>query len=247
MTIDRPTRRAIGTVIAVVLASLALDRLLGPFRVGTRDDEIAWEAGDVVALPTPRDGDDVSVEGAIADRRSRREYADAPLELSELGQLCWAAQGITDQGTDARAAPSAGALYPLELYVVVGEPGVTGLKSGVYRYRPATHDLARGENDVSQSDLKEAAVDQDHVEDAPVDLVIAAVDTRTTGTYGQRGRSRYVPMEAGHASENVYLQAEALGLATVTVGAFADDRVLDVLGADPDQRPLYILPVGHRP
>lgn len=246
MTSDRPTRRAIVTIFAVVLASLVLERLLGPFRFGNQDNA-PWQSDDVAELPTPQERGGVSVETALADRRSRREYADAPLDRSELGQLLWAAQGVTDQESGFRAAPSAGAFYPLELYVVVGDPGVTGLESGVYLYRPETHDLARGETEGSQAELRAAAIDQEDVEAAPVGIVIAAVDERTTGKYGQRGRRRYVPMEAGHASENVYLQAEALGLATVTIGAFADDRVLDVLGTDPDQRPLYILPVGRRP
>ena len=246
MDIDRASRRTIVVVLALAVTTLLLDHVLGGSRVDRQDDDVGWQADNVVELPTPQRTGDVSVEETLADRRSRREYADAPLERSELGQLLWAAQGITDESTGFRAAPSAGGLFPLEVYVLVGDPGVTGLESGVYRYRPETHELARGERDASQAALRDAAVDQDHVEDAPVDIVIAAVDERTTGKYTGRGRSRYVPMEAGHASQNVYLQAEALGLSTVAVGAFVDDGVLDVLGTDPGQRPLYIMPVGKR-
>lgn len=243
MTRDRLSRRTIVTLLIVVIASLVLERLWGSSRLA---EPGADTTDNGVELPPPRRGGDVAVEDAIADRRSRREFADDPLKRAELGQLLWAAQGITDPSSGFRAAPSAGALYPLELYVVVGDPGVTGVESGVYHYRPETHELVRGNREVNQGDLRAAAVDQEHVEEASVDIVVTAVDERTTQKYGERGRRRYVPMEAGHASENVYLQAEALGLAMVTVGAFSDEQVIDVLGVNTGQRPLYILPIGKR-
>lgn len=247
MDSDLTSRRTVVTVLLVVVASLVVDLFLGAFRFVSRREDIDWDSIGTESLPEPRERGDRSVAAVIADRRSRRTYADAPLSRAELGQVLWATQGVTSRSNGHRAAPSAGALYPLELYVVVGEPGVSGIGTGVYRYRPETHDLAKGTTEDVQSALADAAVDQRFVERAPVDIVICGVDERTTGKYGTRGERRYVPMEAGHAGENIYLQAEALGLSTVSIGAFRDDRVLDILGASSNQRPLYIFPVGHRP
>jgi len=243
---DRPSRRAVLVLLAVTALSLTLELVFGVFGTVRRDGD-GWTARDPVPLPEPREVSELSVEAAIAARRSRRDYADRALERRELGQLLWATQGVTDRRSGYRAAPSAGALYPLEVYVVVGSPGVEGLDSGVYRYRPAAHELDRGSAGDVQPALREAAADQASVEAAAVDIVLFGVDERTTGRYGERGSERYVPMEAGHAGENLCLQAEALGLATVPVGAFGDDRVRDIVGAPADQRPLYVFPVGARP
>lgn len=245
MDLERPSKRTILTLAAVALLSLLLDVAFGAFRV-VRTDGGETPAATSVSLPTPRGKSDVSIEEAIANRRSRREYGDRPLELRTLAQVCWAAQGVSERTTGHRAAPSAGALYPLELYVVVGTPGVADLDPGVYHYRPEKHALTRERTGDVQSQLEDAAVDQDHVGAAAVDLVVTAVDERTTGKYGKRGRTRYVPMEAGHVGENVYLQAESLGLSTVAIGAFDDDRVREIVGASATERPLYIFPVGER-
>jgi SagB-type dehydrogenase family enzyme len=246
MRIEQPSRRTVLTILAVAGLSSLLSLVFGAVRLVRTDGGAEWRAVESVPLPGPRRDGDVSVEEAIANRRSRREYGDGALSRRELGQLLWAAQGVTERLTGSRAAPSAGALYPLEVYVVVGSPGVEGLESGVYRYRPGPHDLVRGSTGDVQSALRAATLDQEFVEEAAVDVVVCAVDERTTRKYGPRGRERYVPMEAGHVGQNLYLQAEALGLATVSVGAFADDRVRDLVGAPADQRPLYVLPVGER-
>ena len=246
MALERPSRRTILTLLVVAGLSLALDLVFGAFRFVRTDDGAEWSVEESVTLPRPRERSDVSVEEAIAGRRSRRAYSDRALDRGELGQLLWATQGVTNRDKGFRAAPSAGALYPLEVYVVVGSPGVEGLESGVYRYRPGRHELDRGRTGNVQSELRAGAVDQEFVEEAAVDIVVCAVDERTTRKYGERGRQRYVPMEAGHAGENLSLQAEALGLATVSVGAFRDDRVRDIVEAPADQRPLYIFPVGGR-
>jgi SagB-type dehydrogenase family enzyme len=246
MDVERPSRRTVLTLVAVAVLSVLLDLALGAVRIVRTDGGRGWGTTESVPLPAPSDDGDLPVEAAIADRRSRREYADRALDRRELGQLLWAAQGVTERSSGFRAAPSAGALYPLELYVVVGTPGVSDLDGGVYRYRPGPHDLVPGESGDVQPELRAAAVDQAFVGAAAIDVVVCAVDERTTGKYGERGRRRYVPMEAGHAGQNLYLQAESLGLATVSVGAFDDDRVRELVGAPADRRPLYVFPVGGR-
>ncbi|MGB9593146.1 MAG: SagB/ThcOx family dehydrogenase [Anaerolineae bacterium] len=194
-----------------------------------------------MTLPTPQYDSATSVEEALLKRRSIRDYKDAPLTLAELGQLLWAAQGITDLA-GFRTAPSAGALYPMEVYAVVGN--VTGLAAGVYKYRPAAHALERISGGNRLAELSKAALGQAAVRDAAVVLVLAAVYERTTQKYGERG-VRYVHMEAGHVSQNVYLQAVSLGLGTVTIGAFYDEDVKKVVGLAGNEETLYLMPVGR--
>jgi SagB-type dehydrogenase family enzyme len=199
------------------------------------------EEGQFCALPAPRLEGPLSLEEAIKARRSLRDYTGEPVSLEDLGQLLWATQGVTsEQG--ARAAPSAGGTYPLELYVVAGE--VTGLEPGVYRYRPEQHDLVGLTAGDLRAALAAASLNQAWVRDAALDIVITADYARTTGTYGERG-VRYVHLEAGHAAQNLHLQAVALGLGSVPVGAFTDTEVSRVLRLPVERTPLYVIPVGH--
>jgi len=200
------------------------------------------EVLQTVDLPAPQTTGEVPVEEAIQDRRSIRAWADAPLSLQEVGQLLWSAQGITDPD-GLRAAPSAGATFPLEVYLVAGE--VEGLEEGNYRYLPSDHALERTASGDSRSALAGAALEQMWVADAPAVIVITAVIQRTAQRYGDRA-SRYVAMEAGCAAENVYLGAGALGLGTVIVGAFGDDEVKQVMGLPAEQEPYALMPVGRR-
>jgi SagB-type dehydrogenase family enzyme len=163
------------------------------------------------------------------------------LTILEISQLLWAAQGITSRD-GKRTTPSAGALYPLETYLVVGN--VTALDSGVYKYRPSDHTLGEVLTGDLRQELSEAALRQKCVSDAAVVVVIAAVYQRTQKKYGKRA-VRYVHMEVGHAAQNVWLQANSLQLGTVTVGAFADNRVQSLLRMPQEERPLYLLPVGR--
>lgn len=202
---------------------------------------MGMEHDNGITLSAPATDGDVSVEAALDSRRSEREYASRPLSLSDVAQLLWAAQGVTDQD-GGRTAPSAGALYPLELYLVAGH--VDSLPAGVYRYEPGTHRLHPVADGDRRKPLAQAAVGQAWVRRAPAVLVIAGVYERTASKYGQRAR-RYVHIEVGHAAQNVYLQAEALDLATVIVGAFDDDEVHETLGLPADHAPLALLPVGH--
>ncbi len=194
------------------------------------------------SLPPVESKGELSLEEAIQLRRSVREFGRRTLALEDVSQLLWAAQGITATG-GFRTAPSAGALYPLELYVVAGS--VEGLSAGVYRYQPENHELVHVASGDLRKPLASAALDQNWVRRAPAVLVIASVYERSMGKYGQRGR-RYAHIEVGHAAQNVYLQAAARGLATVLVGAFDDEEVQDVLGLPPDHEPLGLMPVGRK-
>jgi len=195
-----------------------------------------------VALPAPRLDGGVVLERALAERRSVREYARGVLTLPQVAQLLWAAQGVTHRN-GARTAPSAGALYPLELYLVAGE--VRDLAPGVYRYVPGKHQLVPiAAGDVRRG-LCAAALAQECVAEGAVVFVFTAVERRTTRKYGPRG-VRYVHIEVGHAAQNLALQATALGLGSVTVGAFDDVAVARLLHLPKGEAPLYLVPVGLR-
>ncbi|MDD5555761.1 MAG: SagB/ThcOx family dehydrogenase [bacterium] len=196
-----------------------------------------------IALPAPALKGRLSVEEAVARRRSVREYRKEPLALAEVSQILWAAQGITERRQGLRAAPSAGATYPLEVFLVAGN--VTGLEAGVYRYLPARHALSRAFAGDVRRPLAAAALGQPWVRVAPATILIAAVYARTASRYGGRAR-RYIDMEVGHAGQNISLQAEALGLGTVAVGAFNDAEVKEVLRLPKEEEPLYLMPLGKR-
>lgn len=197
-----------------------------------------------IQLSPPETVGTMSVEEAIQRRRSIRSYTSDPLSLQDVSQLLWAAQGITDPARNLRAAPSAGATYPLEVYIAVGNNSVTGLADGLYRYDPYRHRLEHVLKGDLRSSLAGAALGQTWIKEAPINIIIAAVYERTTAKYSERG-IRYVHMEAGHAAQNLYLQATARGLGMVVVGAFQDDQVQELLQLPKDQKPLYIIPVGR--
>jgi SagB-type dehydrogenase family enzyme len=179
----------------------------------------------------------------LQQRRSVRDFHHVSLGLSDIGQLLWAAQGITHpQGF--RTAPSAGALYPLELYVVAGQ--VKNLPLGIYHYDPNHHRLIKVGSGDRRKELARAAWRRPWLSDAATVVVFAAVYERTTLKYGKRG-ARYVHIETGHATQNLFLQAESLGLDTVIVGAFDDDEVKAVLQLPDEVQPLILMPVGKKP
>jgi len=193
-----------------------------------------------VKFEAPRKDGAVALESCIWRRRSVRSFKDQALALSDLGQLLWAAQGLTGE-EGKRAAPSAGELYPLGLQVAVKK--VNGLAPGVYRYRAKRHELLLGRAGERHEQIVLAASDQDWIATAPAIICIAAQFERTTERYGRRGR-RYVEMEAGHAAQSLMLQAVALGLATTIVGAFSDEDVKRIFDLDADETPLCMIPVG---
>lgn len=195
-----------------------------------------------IRLPPPSVDGTVSVEAAIAGRRSERRLSAEPITLPELSQLLWATQGITDRARAFRSAPSAGATFPLETLVAAG--AVNGLAAGLYRYLPAEHSLRPSTPRDVRDRLRRDGLSQPVLGQAPVVVILTALVERTAARYGERA-TRYVDMEAGHAAENLCLQAVALGLGSVCIGAFDDERVASVLGLGESERPLYMLPVGR--
>jgi SagB-type dehydrogenase family enzyme len=186
----------------------------------------------------------MSLEEAIARRRSIRDFISEPLSLAQLSQILQAAGGISDVTWGGRTVPSAGATYPLEIFVLCGQNCVTGLDAGIYHYDVDTHTLTLHQKGDARRDLARAALSQSFIYDAPVDIVICAEYERTARRYGQRAE-RYVHFEVGHAGQNIYLQATALRLGTVAVGAFYDEKVKEVLHLEKSLKPLYIMPVGR--
>jgi SagB-type dehydrogenase family enzyme len=193
-----------------------------------------------IKLPPPVLNSNTSVEEAISKRRSVRNYKDDSLSLQETAQLLWAAQGITSSD-GGRTAPSAGALYPLEVYLVSGE--IQGLSAGIFHYLPKEHSLEQIATGDMLNKLYFAAMMQGSIKRGAGIIVFTAVYSRTTWKYGERGK-RYVHMEAGHAAQNVCLQAVSLGIGTVTVGAFRDSAVCNILNLPEKEEPLYLMPIG---
>lgn len=189
-----------------------------------------------INLPNPALKGNISIEESMVKRRSVRRYSEKELTLEQLSQILWAAQGITDE-KGFRAAPSAGALYPLEVYAVK--------KDGLFHYIPEGHKLEIISPKDLRRELTDAAWGQNFIYEAPVDIVICAVYKRVTTRYGDRG-VRYTDIEVGHAAQNIHLQAAALGLASVPLGAFSDSDVSSVLGLSKEETPVYIIPVGYR-
>ncbi|RLA79760.1 MAG: nitroreductase [Deltaproteobacteria bacterium] len=198
----------------------------------------------MISLPAPHEKGRVSLEEAIAARRTVRSFSPQALTDEQLSQLLWATWGVIDPREGRKAIPSAGALYPLEVYVVVGADGVRGLEEGVYRYLSEEHSLERIAPGDRRREVAEASLWQMWMASAPVIFVIAAEYGRTTRKYGDRG-VRYVLMEVGHAAQNLFLESVALGLGAGIVGAFYDDKVAEVLSLPERHEPLLIMPVGY--
>jgi SagB-type dehydrogenase family enzyme len=197
------------------------------------------DSKNLTCLSQPRIDGTYSVEKALQNRRSIRAFKKDPLSLAELSQLAWSAQGVSNP-RGYRTAPSAGALYPLEVYIFAGN--ITGLDTGIYKYAPR-HILEKVVAEDRRADLARAALNQSFIATAPVVFLFSAIFARITNTYGERGK-RYVFMEAGHAAQNLCLQAVALGMGTTVVGAFQDDGVAKMVALAPNELPIYIVAVG---
>ena len=190
----------------------------------------------VVKLPSPKLDGSVSVEKALAQRRSIRTYKDEALSLAEVSQILWAAQGITDAKSGKRTAPSARASYLLELYLISGN--VSGLPQGMYKYQPEGHGLSEITGGDVKTKLFEAA-GQASIKSAPAALVFTG-DTERSRT------PELMYLEAGHAAQNVYLQAVSLELGTVVMAGFKPEEVGKALSIPPDEKVIYIMPLGKK-
>ena len=198
----------------------------------------------VMRLPLPTSQGTVSVEQAIKQRRTNRLFMSKAMNLNQLSQLLWSASGITEERGYKRAAPSAGALYPMDVYVVVGQNSVPPIEAGGYHYDPGEHQLS----EVSQGDMRsmvaKASLSQMWMANAPLTMVITAEYSRVTIKYGKRG-IRYSMIEAGHIGQNIFLQAQALGLGAGIVGAFHDEKLIDAINIPSAHEPLLLMPVGY--
>jgi SagB-type dehydrogenase family enzyme len=198
-----------------------------------------------ISLPKPSFDGKASVEKAIKGRRSIRDFKERTLSLTHLSQLLWAAQGITDPIGNKRAAPSGGALYPLDIYILIGENGVEKIEAGVYHYLPKEHSVSPITKGDRRKEIASASLGQMWMAKAPIIFIITAEYRRITGKYGERG-IRYALIEVGHVGQNLFLQAEAMGLGAGIVGAFNDLEVSKVAGLPSKHEPLLIMPVGYR-
>ncbi len=189
-----------------------------------------------IYLSPPQTKGEISLEETLQKRRSIRLYKDKDLTLEDISQLLWACQGITEPSFGGRTAPSAGALYPLELYLVN--------KGGIFHYLPKDHSLEKINKEDVRKKLSKAALNQEFIANAPVSIIITAIYKRTSIKYGKRAE-RYVKLEAGHACQNLLLQIVALDLGGVPTGAFEDRKVQEVLSLPKDHEPLYIVPIGY--
>jgi SagB-type dehydrogenase family enzyme len=198
-----------------------------------------------ISLPRPSSDGKVSLEKAIKERRTIRDFRERSLSLNHLSQLLWAGQGITEPTIGRRAAPSGGALYPLDIYVLIGENGVEKIEAGVYHYLPKEHSISPISKGDRRKEIASASLGQMWMAKAPVIFIITAEYKRITGKYGERG-VRYALIEVGHVGQNLFLQAEALGLGAGIVGAFDDLEVSKVAGLPPKHEPLLIVPVGYK-
>jgi SagB-type dehydrogenase family enzyme len=236
-------------LVAIVLLSVFLVAYIS-YSVFIQPAEVKYQSRQIlgiVDLPQAEVTSNMSVDQAIENRRSVRNFSSTSLTLNDVSQLLWAAQGITDSEKDFRAAPSAGHVYPLELYLVVGNNSVQGLDSGIYLYIPENHTLEKFAEGDLRYNLSQAAHQQQWVNDAPINLVITGNYQKMRDKYSDENLStRFVDMEAGHVGENIYLESVSRGLATVAIGSFYDDQMINLLKLPSNETPLYIYPVGYQ-
>lgn len=229
-------------LIFLIILLLILFLLLDLFKENYLNDNDGVEIMDEkITLSEPNKQSNLSIEEALLNRRSIRDFIDKQISLNKLSQLLWSAQGITSI-SNKRTSPSAGGTYPIEIFVLV--KNVENLNQGLYQYIPQEHSLIKIFEEDKSSELMQASLNQEYIYDASFNIIICADFDRTKEVYGNRGE-RYVYMEAGHVSQNIYLQSESLNLGTVVIGAFEDNRVKKILNLDDKLDPLYIMPIGY--
>lgn len=205
------------------------------------ENKILHQDPHVIKLPQPSYTGLISVEEALYKRRSIRVYSKEPLSIREISQILWAAQGITEEKYVLRTAPSAGALYPLEIYIAVSN--VNELNPGVYKYKPQNHALEKIDEGDRRLDISNAALQQDAITNSSAIVIISAVYERTALKYGSRAE-RYIHIEVGSVGQNIYLQSVSLGLGTVMIGAINNEALKKVLALPKNENPLAIMPLG---
>jgi len=241
---DYASRREVLRMCLWFLASLPLCFIITPGCKASNSVATGLKEGRM-NLSRPKTEGNVSVEKAIKTRRTVRSFASKQLTFDQFSQLLWSSQGITEDGGYKRAAPSAGALYPMDVYAVVGHDAVNSIVPGIYHYDPKSHSLSLIAEGDHRDELSRASLSQIWMAKAPVSLVICAEYHRVTVKYGPRGE-RYAMMESGHIAQNIFLQARALGLDAGIVGAFIDADVKKALRIEAAHEPLLIMPVGYR-
>lgn len=237
-------RWRIPLIIALIILLLAVLIIILLYLYSNRNKgrEVQVEIMEYKLSEPERKGD-MSLEEAIAGRRSVRAYSGGKIEGNDISQLLWAAQGITDEAEGLRTAPSAGALYPLEIYAAIAM--VEGIEAGLYKYDPAGHSLILKKNGDLREDIYNASLRQDSIKNSAAVIIYCAVFNRTISRYKDRAE-QYVYIETGHSAQNVYLQAEALNLGTVAIGAFDNEGIKKVLDLPAEEEPVYLMPVGKK-
>jgi SagB-type dehydrogenase family enzyme len=225
-------------IISLVILVLSLNLFC---QRNVEETKMQSSESDVIKLPSPIFKGSTSVEEALHKRRSTRDYIDELLTITDISQILWAAQGITEESYGLRTAPSAGALYPLEIYVATNN--VKDLPPGLYKYKPQNHSITKISEGDKRTVIANAALGQDAITNSSAIVIITAVPERTAVKYGKR-TERYVNIEVGHAGQNIYLQAVSLGLGTVIIGAFKDEALKKVLALPENENPLAIMPLG---
>jgi SagB-type dehydrogenase family enzyme len=235
------TRRGFCKVIGLLCV---YGSLLAPHLSSAKRRPLKPKGVRTMRLPDPVLDGAVSLERVIHQRRTIRSFDGKCLTLGQFSQLLWAAQGITERGGFKRAAPSAGALYPMDVYGVVGRDCIDEVDPGVYHYHPADHSISLVQEGDPRKDIAVVSLSQMWMAYAPLTIVITAEYSRIEIKYGQRG-IRYAMIEAGHIGQNIFLQSQAMGLAAGIVGAFQDQKLIQVMGIGETHEPLLIMPVGY--
>jgi SagB-type dehydrogenase family enzyme len=239
------TRRESLSGLATCFATVLVPGFFGVRKANAGKGDFKIPGERIMKLPKAGTEGEVSLETTIKSRRTVRSFASTPLTLGQLAQLFWAAQGITEDRGYKRAAPSGGALYPMDIYGVVGVNCVEGIKAGIWHYQPRDHSVSLVSEGDLRSEVARASLSQMWMANAPVSFVITSEYKRITGKYGRRG-VRYAMIEAGHVGQNIFLQSEALGLGAGIVGAFDDRDVVSTLKIPQSHEPLLIMPVGYK-
>ena len=190
---------------------------------------------ETIALTKASSSGQFSLEAAIGNRRSVRSFTNEKLSYETIGQLLWAGQGITDSVSGKRAAPSAGAIFPMELYVVMAD--------GVYRYDPIKNSLLKNNRNDVRTPLSNASYKQQFIKDAPLLIVIAGSPKKIMEKYPNKIKE-FMYLEAGHIAQNIHLQAVVTGLASCPVGGFESNKVKQICKMTQGQEAVYIIAVG---